>query len=90
MTDSPVIPANARIKITKGCRARNIQKGDSAQVREVIEGDRRSFTVRLFFLNGWLSGKTVSFQAQHVNRLREHEVFVHDGNPTHKIGFKWV
>lgn len=79
---------NGRIKIEKGCKARGIDKGCSAMVTAITElGPDYGHSVRVTFtmLNGFKSGKSVSFCARHMNRLSDAVIRLNDGNPSHVI-----
>ena len=83
-----MITVGTKVIIEKGCKARNITKGATASVRAVEEmGPEYSGSVRvtLHFLNSFMSGKTVSFYARHINRLADGSVSLNDGRPENKI-----
>ena len=89
--ETAAIAINARVKIEKGCKARGIDKGCSAQVTaiEPMGADYgHCVRVTLMMLNGFKSGKTVSFYARHINRLSDIFIRMNDGNPSHVIEIK--
>lgn len=83
-----MISVGSKVKIEKGCKARDVSKGASAKVMSVEKmGADYSHAVKvtLFFLNTFLSGKTLTFYARHENRLADPVVNLNDGNPLHTI-----
>lgn len=77
-----------RVRVLKGCNAREISKGITCQIREIVElGADFSHAVKVVFvrLNGFGAGKTFVMIARHINRLSDPVVSLNDGNPTHKI-----
>lgn len=80
------IKIGSQVKIVKGCRARNITKGQTAYVSSVQDmGAEYSHMVKVTLQ---LSGRTVSFWARHINRLSDPIVNLNDGNPLNKIQIK--
>lgn len=76
------------IKILKGCKARSITKNAIAKIVAIEAlGADYSHSVRVFFRfqTSFLSGKTVSFYARHINRLSDAVINLNDGNPLHTI-----
>lgn len=87
----PALTVGARVRIEKGCAAREIAKGVSAKVAaiEPMGADYgHCVKVSLYLLNGFKSGKTVAFYARHVNRLNDAIVSMNDGNPSHTIAVR--
>lgn len=90
-TTAPALPAltvGARVRIEKGCNAREVVKGTTAQIKSITAlGAEYSHAVRvtLFFVNGRLSGRTLTFYARHMNRLSDVIVGMNDGRPEHRI-----
>jgi hypothetical protein len=90
-TTSSPINVNDKVLIEKGCRALGITKGATAVVKAITPlGADYSHSVRvtLYFLNSFMSGKTVSLYARHVNRLSDTFVSMHTGRPEHRIEIK--
>lgn len=90
-TEPSPLAINTRVKIEKGCKARGIDKGCTAQVRAIEPmGAEHTHCVRvtLLMLNGFKSGKSFSFYARHINRLSDVFVRMNDGNPSHTIEIK--
>jgi hypothetical protein len=84
---SPIL-AGDRVRIAKGCKARDVAKGATAVVTAVeLLGAEYSYAVRiaLQFFNGNASTRIVSFYARHPNRLADGRIRLNDGNPTHTI-----
>ena len=84
----PALTINARVRIEKGCKAREIDKGTTAQVTKIepMGADYgHSVRVVLTMLNGFKSGKSFAFYARHMNRLSDTFVRMNDGNPSHTI-----
>lgn len=89
----PALTVGTRVRIEKGCKARNIAKGTLAVVTNVAAlgaeyGHNVQVTVN--FLNGFQSGKTFCFYARHLNRLSDTIVNLNDGNPNHTIQLRRV
>lgn len=77
-----------RVRIEKGCAAREVVKNATAQISEVtLLGADCSHMVKvvLLLLNGPKSGRRVAFYARHVNRLADAVLSMNDGNPGHRI-----
>lgn len=77
-----------KVLVEKGCKALGITKGSTAQIKNIIElGGDYSHTVEvtLYFLNSFMSGKTVRLYARHVNRLYDETTNLNNGDPTKKI-----
>lgn len=88
MTTPTPITAGTRVRIEKGCNAREVVKGTTALVKAVEAlGAEYSHSVRvqLQFLNGFGAGRVISFYARHPNRLADAVISMNDGNPTHRI-----
>jgi len=82
------VTVGSKVKIEKGCRARDVSKGATAKVMSVEKmGAEYSHSVRvtLFFLNTFIAGKTLVFYARHENRLADAVINLNDGNPSHSI-----
>jgi hypothetical protein len=87
-TDNTAIIAGTVIRVSKGCKAFGVDKGVSAKVLEVtpLGADySHQVQVRLFFLNGFKSGKTITLTARHPNRMSDTSVRLHNGDPTKNI-----
>jgi hypothetical protein len=85
---TPALTINARVKIEKGCKARGIDKGCTAQVTSITPmGADYGHCVRVSFtvLNGFGAGKSYAFYARHINRLSDPVIRLNDGNPHHVI-----
>jgi hypothetical protein len=77
-----------RVRILKGCKAREVSKGVTAVVKTVEPlGAEYAHAVRVSIqlLNGFGSGRTLNFYARHPNRLADLIVRMNDGNPLHVI-----
>ena len=88
MTTNTALTTGDRVIIEKGCAARGVAKGTTAQIINVIElgaDYTHSVAVRFQMLNGMKSGKVFTFYARHINRLADGFVNLNDGNPLHKI-----
>lgn len=75
------------VKIVKGCKARNLNKGTSWQVASVEPlGADYSYAVRVTMrrLNGF-GPHVVSLYARHPNRLADASIRLNDGRPEHSI-----
>lgn len=86
--ETNVLTINARVKIIKGCKAREIDKGCTAQITAITPmGADYSHSVRVTFtmISGFKSGKSFSFYARHMNRLSDPVIRMNDGNPSHTI-----
>lgn len=71
------------VVVTKGCKARDIQKGSRGQVVAVTEmGVEYGHNVEVVLDFGV---RKVAFFARHVNRLSDAVVRLNDGNPLHVI-----
>ncbi len=71
------------VVVTKGCKARDIQKGSRGQVVAVTEmGVEYGHNVEVVLDFGV---RKVAFFARHVNRLSDAIVRLNDGNPLHVI-----
>lgn len=82
------LAVSTRVIIAKGCKARGVTKGATAVVKAVEPmGAEFGHNVRitLYFLNSFMSGKTVSFYARHINRLGDVFVSMNDGRPENRI-----
>jgi hypothetical protein len=87
-TTLPAIDTGSRVRIEKGCAARQVTKGTTAVVRAVEAlGAEYSHSVKvtLQFVNGFGAGRVISFYARHPNRLSDAVISMNDGNPTHRI-----
>lgn len=86
-TNSPIV-SGARVRIEKGCNALGITKGATAVVKSAEPmGKEYGYSVRvvLYFLNSFMSGKTVVLWARHANRLNDAYVSLNNGDPTKKV-----
>lgn len=82
------LAVGTRVRIEKGCKARSLDKGTTAQVTAIEPmGADYGHCVRVQFtmLNGFKAGKSFSFYARHVNRLSDPIIRMNDGNPSHTI-----
>jgi hypothetical protein len=87
-TTIPTLTPGTRVRIEKGCKARDVVKGTRAIVTAVeAMGADYSHSVRVTFkfLNSFKAGESMSFYARSVNRLRDPIVRMNDGNPTNTI-----
>ncbi len=87
-TTLPALVTGTRVRIEKGCKAREVNKGVTAVVKTVEAlGAEYSHQVRvsLQLLNGFGAGRVLSFYARHPNRLADAVVGMNDGNPLHRI-----
>lgn len=74
------LSVGSRVVITKGCKDLGVTKGSTVIVTGVRElGPEYSYQVQvqLKFLNSFLSGKTISVSATHINRLSDASVRLH-------------
>lgn len=85
MSEFPALTVGSKVRVEKGCVARNLRKGMFMQVAEIIEGERGS--VRVIFVPAAFpqTGTRMSWYAQHKNRLADHLPAFNDGNPLHRI-----
>jgi hypothetical protein len=82
------ITVGDRIKVEKGCKARNVHVRDTARVEKVEPlGRDYNFNVKvvLKFLSGFLSGKNIVLFARHPSRLADDVIRLNDGRPEHVI-----
>jgi hypothetical protein len=87
-TTLPALTIGVRVRIEKGCKARDVNKGVTAVVKGVEAlGAEYSHSVRvqLQLLNGFGAGRVITFFARHANRLSDAVIRMNDGNPTHTI-----
>lgn len=85
---SSAITVNARVRLDKGCKARGLDKGTTAQITEIepmVADYGHCVRVRFTMLNGFQAGKSFSFFARHINRLSDTFIRMNDGNPNHVI-----
>lgn len=83
-----MITVGSKVIIEKGCKAREITKGATAVVKTVepLGADySHACRVTLYFLNSFMSGKTVALYARHENRLGDALVTLNDGRPEHTV-----
>ena len=88
-----MITAGSKVRIEKGCNARNVAKGTSATVESVTPlGPEYSHAARvvLKMRNGFRSGQIVTFYARHPNRLGDPIVNLNDGNPRNTIQIRAI
>jgi hypothetical protein len=76
-----------KIKITKGCKARDISKGVTCSAEATQLGAEYGHFVRLVIA---YRGANKAFYVRHANRLNDSEVSANDGNPLHVIKFRIV
>ncbi len=84
----PALTVGMRVRIEKGCVAREVVKGTDAEIADVkpMGADYgHCVRVQLHFLNGYKAGKSIAFFARHANRLSDAIISMNDGNPLHKI-----
>ncbi len=82
------IVAGDRLVLTKGCKARGLDKGITVRVESVAAlGAEYGHSVKVVIqpLNGFKAGSKLSFFARHMNRLSDSSIRVNDGNPSHTI-----
>jgi len=85
---TPALIVGTRVVLTKGCKARGLDKGITAQIIEVrAMGAEYGHCVKVAIkpLNGFKTASTFAFFARHVNRLTDAIVRMNDGNPSHTI-----
>jgi len=83
METATAITVGTKVRIEKGCKAREVTKGATAVVSAVREmGAEHGHFVAVSLK---LRSKTVTFYARHINRLSDSLVNLNDGNPLHKI-----
>ena len=73
---------DAMVRVTKGCKARDIPKGTVARVTVVELGPKYSHQVQVTLR---YSTRVLSFYARHINRLNDPVVNLNDGDPTHTL-----
>ena len=87
-----MITTNAKVIVTKGCKALAVDKGVSAQIKAIEPlGAEYNYNVRVtfYFLNGFKGGKTVTYYARHPNRLADDFVRFNNGdNPSNYFEVK--
>jgi len=82
------IAPTSRVFVTKGCKSRGVTKGSTAIVKTVESlGAEYGHNVKvtLYFVNSFLSGKTLAFYVRHVNRLGDASIAMNDGRPENRI-----
>ena len=82
-----MVTVNTRVRVLKGCKARDINKGTTWQVTEVKPlGAEYSHSVAVLLtrLNGF-GPKTITLYARHPNRLSDAVLNLNDGNPLHTV-----
>jgi len=87
------ITVGTKVRIEKGCKARDVAKNSTATVKKITEMGPEfgySVAVSLQFRNSFLAGKTLVFYARHINRLDDDIVNLNDGRPEHKIQIRKV
>ena len=88
MNTSPALTVGMKVRIEKGCKARDIAKNVTAVVTVVHAlGADYSHQVRVQIktLNGFGAGKLINLYVRHQNRLTDAIVRMNDGNPLHVI-----
>jgi ribosomal protein L13E len=89
MNNANQLEAGNKVKIVKGCSARDIRKGECFTVREIKElGADYSHSVNVVLVN--VAGRVTVWTARHINRLSDNVVNLNDGNPLHKIQIKKI
>lgn len=87
-TNQNQLSVGNKVRVEKGCKARGITKGSTAQIKEITPlGAEYGYMVKVTinFLNSFAAGKTFAFYARHINRLSDTFINMNDGNPLHKI-----
>ena len=89
-TTTQTLTTGTRVRIVKGCQARDIVKDSTAivDIRPLGKEYGYSVKVTLTFVSGpslVYKGRVVSFYARHPNRLSDDVVRLNDGNPLHTI-----
>lgn len=82
-----MVTVNTRVRVLKGCKARDINKGTTWQVTSVNPlGAEYSHSVAVHMtrLNGF-GPKTITLYARHLNRLADAVLNLNDGNPLHTV-----
>lgn len=69
------------VEVVKGCKARDLRKGQKARVYKVEAGDG---CVRVV-LEIFQPYRATAWYVRHANRLEDSEIGMNDGNPLHKI-----
>jgi len=81
---APLAPG-ARVRVSSGCRARGVEKGDWGTVESIQElGADYGYSVKLTIQWSLGRGSRVWF-VRHANRLGDLEISANDGNPSHKL-----
>lgn len=78
-----MITTNAKVIVTKGCKALAVDKGVSAQIKAIEPlGAEYNYNVRVtfYFLNGCRGGDTKVFYTRHPNRLADDNVRFNNGS----------
>ena len=80
-----MITVHSKVVVEKGCKARNITKGDVADVTAIQSlGPDYSHSVKmtLYFPK---TGKSIGLYVRHENRLADARVNLNDGRPEHSV-----
>jgi hypothetical protein len=78
------LTAGSHAVVVKGCKSRNIRRGDRVFVKSVVPlGPEYSHQVMVSFTDS--NGRSLVFYARHPNRLKDPVVNLNDGNPLHLI-----
>jgi hypothetical protein len=87
-----MITTNSKVIVTKGSRSLLVDKGVSAQIQAIQPlGAEYGHKVRVTFkfLNGFKSGKVVTYYARHSNRLADTIIRFNNGDdPTNYFEVK--
>jgi hypothetical protein len=88
VTTLNAITVGDRLVLTKGCKARGLDKGITVRVESAEPmGAEYSHCARVVLkpLNGFKAGKTFVLFARHANRLADPIIRLNDGNPSNTI-----
>jgi hypothetical protein len=83
-TTTQTLTTGTRVRIVKGCQAREITNGSVAEVEVYPLGKEYGYSVKVTLIF-YGSGRVVSFYARHPNRLSDPVLRMNDGNPLHTI-----
>lgn len=82
-TTLPALTTGNRVRIVKGCQAREVTKGSTATVMVAPLGKEYGYSVRVTLT--FPNGRVLSFYARHPNRLSDDVIRMNDGNPLNTI-----
>jgi len=84
-----MIQIGSKVKITKGCKQRNIKKGMICTILDIKDlGAEGSYFVNIKFRTP--DNKVIGFYMRYMKRLSDPEISLNDGNPFNKIEMKEV